>query len=372
MSVLSTAYAKLQSIAQDCFGRIDGYSRFIARNPGKDNFFEALLLLPAILWPESVRSSLRTLSQSAQDPGDGRVVKLKDLLSLFPNATPPTKSKYSTFCRALGALGLGIEPDVRFGGALPFPDDPVAAFPAESIETTSDRYGVAALLLLLASVVASADGDFSEPEAQHLRRQIKEKMDLPDHEQRRLLARMAAYRVKAPSTSGLKQTIEGMNAATRTGVIDFLITLVCADGVVAPTEVKAMERIYSLFGMDVASLYAKLHSLTADPGGVEPTTGQKSGVIQLDKAKIERLKAVSAVGLDTKQLTPSKQPAAIALSWIGSSSTIPCASQLWITIAGKRLPRTLLTLGLSGIVKRKPPLVCHASIWISKCTPRRS
>jgi uncharacterized tellurite resistance protein B-like protein len=204
-------------------------------------------------------------------------------------------------CRALGALGLGIEPDVRFGGTLPSPDDPVAVFLAECVEKTTDGFGIAALLLQLASVVASADGDFSEPEAQHLRRQVEEKMGLPIHEQQRLLARMATYRAKAPSTSWLKPIIEGLKPATRIGVVDFLISMVCADGIVAPAEVKALEKIYAVFGMDAASLYTKLHSLTAQPGGAEPITVQKPGLIQLDKAKIERLIAVSAEV--TKKLT---------------------------------------------------------------------
>jgi uncharacterized tellurite resistance protein B-like protein/predicted nucleic-acid-binding protein len=301
VSVLSTIYAKLQAVAVDCFCQIDGYSRFIARNKGQENSFDALVLLPTTLWPEPMRGAVRALLHTAQELGTAHVVKFEDLLHLLPHAPPLTNSKYIKLCRALGALGLGIEPDVRFGGTLPSPEDPVAVYPSEITEKTTDGFGSAALLLQLASIVASADGDFSEPEAQKLRVQIEELIGLPAAEQQRLLARLATYRVKAPSTSGLKQTIKDLSSSTRSAVVDFLLTLVYADGVIAPAEVKAMESIYALFGMDAASLYTKLHALSAYPEGAEATAVQKTGVIQLDKAKIEHLKAVSAEV--TKKLT---------------------------------------------------------------------
>ncbi len=80
----------------------------------------------------------------------------------------------------------------------------------------------------------------------------------------------------------------------RLGLIDFLLAIVYADGVVTPAEVKAMERIYSLFGMDTAALYTKLHSLGAVPEGGSGVVVQKTGAVQIDRAKVERLRAVSA------------------------------------------------------------------------------
>jgi hypothetical protein len=55
-----------------------------------------------------------------------------------------------------------------------------------------------------------------------------------------------------------------------------------------------MEKIYGLFGMDASLLYTRLHALAAHPGSPVPTAVQRTGPMELDKAKIEQLKAVSA------------------------------------------------------------------------------
>jgi uncharacterized tellurite resistance protein B-like protein len=293
VSVLSTSYSKIESIATDCFCQLDGYSRFVARNKDQVNSLDALVLLPTSLWPEPIRLAIRSLKETAQKLGTAHVVKFGDLLHFFPDGPAPTKSKYIALCRAVGELGIGVEPDVRFGGVLPSSDDPVAVFPSDVTEKTTDGFGVAALLLQLASVVASADGDISEREAQKLRDQVAQNKGLTLFEQQRLLARMATYRSKAPSTSWLKRTIESLDVPMRSGVVDFLLTIAYADGVVAPAEVKALERIYSLFGMDSAVLYTKLHALAAHPESTAATVLQKVGAIQLDKAKVEQLKAAS-------------------------------------------------------------------------------
>jgi uncharacterized tellurite resistance protein B-like protein len=294
VSVLSTIYGKLQTVAINCISQIEGYSRLIARNKGQERSFDAFLQLPAALWPESTTRAISALVETAKEAGTPHTAKFEELLRAFPETPPLTKSKYIAFCRALGTHGIGIEPDIRFGGALPSPNDPIAIFTTVATENASGGFGIAALILQLASVVASSDGDFSDPEAQKLREHIEQNSGLPLSEQQRLLARMATFRAKAATTSGLKRSIDELNSQMRSGIVDFLLALVSADGVVAPGEVKVMEKIYGLFGMDASLLYTRLHALAAHPGSPMPTAIQRTGPMELDKAKIEQLKAVSA------------------------------------------------------------------------------
>ena len=298
VSVLSTTYAKLQSVGSDCFRQIDGYSRFIARHEGQEQSFEALVLLPATLWPDPIKQALCALKEKATERQDAIVFNLGELLRLFPDAASLTKSKYTNLCAALGVLGVGIEPDVRFGGTVPSPDDPVAVFPSDMTEQTTDGFGITALLLQLASFVAGTDGEFSGEEVQKLREHICTQTGLTLPEQQRLVARMATYRTKPPSASSLKRAIEGIDPRTRTAIVDHLLTILHADGVVSPAEVKALEVIYTLIGIDAATLYTKLHTLAVHDEMADPTAARKNGVIQLNTAKIEQLKAVSAAVTD--------------------------------------------------------------------------
>jgi len=94
-----------------------------------------------------------------------------------------------------------------------------------------------------------------------------------------------------------------------------------------------MEKIYSLFGMDTASLYTRLHALAAAPESTTRTPVFKAGVIQLDKAKVEQLKTASAE--ITKRLTvifdsgeADEALAAPKIEALSESTDAPSASTL--------------------------------------------
>lgn len=301
VSVLGTPYSKIEAIAMDCCRQLDAYGRFIARNQGLEKTLEGATLLPAALWPEPARRTILELKEKAETKGTAHVTKFGDLLESFPPGEMSPRSRYAAFCGALAEIGVGIEPDVRFGGAVPSRSDPVAIFADADADSPSEGFGIAALVLQLAAVVATSDGDFVEREAEKIQEGIRSNTRIPESERRRLIARLAVYHRKAPLLSGLKKSIEPLNTETRSEVIDFLIGMVYSDGAVTPGEVKSLEKIYSLFGFDAASLYAKLHGLAAVSDGVPKSETTKVGTIQLDKAKVERLKAVSAEV--TKKLT---------------------------------------------------------------------
>ena len=136
-------------------------------------------------------------------------------------------------------------------------------------------------------------GGSAGPETDKIRHYIEKSDGLDTHGKRRLIARMANYQKEAPSTTGLRATIEKLNSDTRLQVIDFLLTIVYADDVVEPDEVRVMEKIYALFGLDKSALYSRLHGMAATPESEAQTTRTTAGPIKLDQAKIARLKAAS-------------------------------------------------------------------------------
>ena len=94
-------------------------------------------------------------------------------------------------------MGLGMDPDSRLGVELPGPDDPVAVFAARDLEnrsTVSKHFNGAALLLQLASIVASSSEGFSDAEASTILNYLDSEIDLPEWEKQRLAARLAIYR----------------------------------------------------------------------------------------------------------------------------------------------------------------------------------
>lgn len=253
-------------------------------------------------------------------------MKLNELMRLFPDAPAPTRARFTSLCRGLAGLGVGIEPDVRFGGALPGPDDPVAVFASDMSEKTTNGFGITGLLLQLASFVAASGGEFSDAEAKAIRDHIHGRADLTAAEQERLIARMAAYRRKPPSASSLKKAVDAIAPAGRTAVVDLLIAILHPGGFVPPGEVKALETIYRLAGIETGTLYQKLHTLAAQDGGAAVSGVQTDGPIHLNAVRIEQLKAASAAVTDKLRVIFDAGPEEAAPLAKQAAPELPAAS----------------------------------------------
>lgn len=291
VSVLTASYAKLEAVAQECYGQLEAYGRLVTRNKEAAEGFEGLILLPVRLWPAESKAVLEGLRAKASDY---TVCSWGEILELFEKREKLTRSVYMAFCRTLEDAGIGIEPDPRFGTEVPELEEPVALFPEEPGEKLSEAFGAAGFRLRLAAVVASADGDFSVAEAEHLQEEIEGTEALAKRERSRLRARMAVYQKKAPLLTGMKPLIATMSPEERRRATDFLIALVFADRTVAPAEVKVMEKIHSLFGLEPGALYTRLHELSVGGVATKPAIEPlKTGPMQLDAAKVRELRAAS-------------------------------------------------------------------------------
>lgn len=291
VSMMSASYTKLEAVALVCYAQLDAYSRFIGRNKESKNAFGGVILLPVSLWPGEKRAAVEAMrSKAISNP----TCTLRELLAPWGVQEELPRAAYLGLCRTLAGAGLGLEPDPRFGTDIPDLDEQVAFFPGDASEEPSTGFGLAALLLRLASTVAASDGGFSAAEAEKLRQEIESNRALPEAERRRLLARMAIYRIQAPALTGLKSAISGLSSEERQRVTDFLLTLAFVDGSVAPGEVKVMEKIYTLFGLDSATLYTRFHELSAG-GSAAPTSPKQpaAGPIRLDAAKVRQLREAS-------------------------------------------------------------------------------
>ena len=290
VGLLTTSYGKLDSVAVECFKQLDGYSRFLGRKKTEAMSLEAQMLLPPALWPEAKRRALEELKTQATET---KVMKFNELLEAFGQDDEPSRSTYLSFCRVLNAAGIGLEPDPRFGTDVPYSDEPVVIFRTGSADEPGEGFGLASLLLRLSSTLAAADGDFSEPEAERIKKHIESDQRLSRAEKVRLVARLALFRAKAPLLTGLKPTIAALSPEARQQITDFLLSLVYADRDVQPGEVKVMEKIYTMFGLDPGTLYTRLHELSAGPTPTRTETRKTEGPIHLDAAKVKRLRAAS-------------------------------------------------------------------------------
>lgn len=260
VSATTIPIKNLQSLVDECTSELEGYSRFIGRNPGSEHSLDALLQLPISLWPAPVRAEIDSLRSQI---GDGLlVVSFGELSGRLKSAGELTRDKTLGLARALESLQIGIEPDVLGGAKTPKPEDSVVLFATHQEDgsvRSSPAYQAAAVTIGLSHAVAEADGDVSAPELLHLSHQIDSWTHLSAAHRKRLKAYLRLQISQPTPLAIFKNKLEILTDEARRSIAHFLASLAQADGVVAPEEVKLLEKIYKNIGVDTKLLYSDLH-----------------------------------------------------------------------------------------------------------------
>jgi len=308
VTVLSSPMKKLQGVAERCMTQLEAYSRFVGRNPNKAESADALLELPFSLWPEQYRQPLENIRTTIKTADKPLATKFERLQELFPDWHEANRQKYQSLSRALAEAGMGIEPDIKFGGKVPAPNSTVVIFSDEDIQSyrePSPEYGAASLTLHLAVSVSAADGDVGNEERQLLLQQLEDWLHLNESARRRLQAHLRLLMAEPLGTNNLKKRIETLSMNARLAIGEFLAQVAKADDVVTPAEVKLLEKIFKMLGLETQSVYSLLHVSAATPVTVRQSDTVTSGFaipsppkpkesgIELDMGRIAALHAES-------------------------------------------------------------------------------
>jgi hypothetical protein len=352
---------KLQELMDHTCQELDAYSRWIGRTGDSDSP-AALALLPPELAQgregESVRQ-LREWIENRLGTEDSALIEAADLICQWPCQTAGklVRREAENLGRFLGSRGFGLEPDPRFGGAVPAQGPAVLfRFPPE-VERPPDEptveYQGATVLLHLAAAVSAVDGTVTAAEESHLAGHLENALHLEAAERVRLRAHLRWLLAEPPGLAGIKKRIEILPEPHRRSIGQFLITVAGADGSVSAEELKILTKIYGLLGLEAQSVYSDVHALAsaaAPPAAdavtvrpAKPTSGGfalpaapgaaplPGGGIALDlgkvREKILETEKVSSLLGDIFQEEPAA-PAAAAPPPVPAASEAPAAPSL--------------------------------------------
>lgn len=261
ISVLTAPVKKIQALIDQCVIELEPFSRFLGRNPEATNALEGMLLLPPTLWPAAARAKLTSLRTRLN--ANMFALSFGELISLFGGTQVLSKDKAQGLARALHESGIGIEPNLLEGAKTPTAEDMVVLFALDTKalyihETTP--YRAAMLTLQLASSLANADGDFSQAEVKHLSDQINAWHHLTPAHRERLLAHLKLLVIAPVSLTSLKKKIELLDVPSKEAIAAFMATLTQADGIVSPSEVKFLEKLYKTLGVEPKRVFSDLHA----------------------------------------------------------------------------------------------------------------
>ena len=287
---------KLQAIAEWCQDELDAYSRWLGRHADEKGTLSAAAVLPQDLLtlspPAELKELKTTITQAIGTNPLAAVPALEILRGWLPDDGSKQRKKAAVEgARLLDRIGIGVEPDVRFGGRALTRNDEVVVFRlAEGdSEVASPQYGAAAVLVHLAAMVSAADGEVTEREETLLKDRIAEGLHLTRAEQRRLSAYLHWLIRNPPTATGLKKKLEVIPTSQRETIGRFLVSVAWADGHVDPEEVRSLAKIYRTLGLERDAVHQHIHDIHAErdtsPVTVVPGEEGKTYKIPQEKAQ---------------------------------------------------------------------------------------
>ena len=318
----------------------------MGRHPGAAGTAAALALLPPGIERPADAATQALIAWAADSLGaaDRVQVAASELLARWSAASPgsrPGKSEAALLVRVLERHGLGLEPDVRFGGAAPAGAGAgwccSAARPRWSARRAAG-YGVAATLIQLGAAVASADGRVAAAERDFLERRVVAALGLAEDERRRLRAHLLRTLAAPPTPAALRKRASLLPEGQRRSAGELLVALAASDGGIAPAEIELLARLFDLLGLERPEAYSQVDALGDESLTRIRTAGAPAAGYSIpEQPRPEVSRSAGAVVLDPELIKARLAESARAASYLAEIFTDDDTATLAAVPSGDRV-----------------------------------
>ena len=290
VSRLKRPVRQLQEIAEEATQDLDSFSRWVGKHKERESL-GAIAQLPKELARKRQTEDLVDLKgriEATLKDSDIASLPVEDLVTGFPNqrAGSFTSKEATSFAQLLESQGIGVTPDIRFSNVNLMKHQYAAVFRLDMDDAEpSDGYQAATVLLQLGAAVSAADGTISLDEERALEAHLEDALHLSGADRTRLRAYLQWLLVEPPTLNRMKSRLAALEDSDRQLLARFVITIAGADGHVSSDEIKVLNRIYKLLGLDTDQLHSDIHEMASAPP-TRPVT-----VLQLDEPTGHRIPA---------------------------------------------------------------------------------
>lgn len=267
-SILTAPIKKLIQLADECTDMLDSYSRYLGRRDTSKSDIAAILLLPNELESSSSSELLTKFKQWA----DTKIANNNGLVSVsefwsYTGTSLPTKinKKEAELIQNLAEkMGYGVAPDQRYHYAKPLPDGGLVLFNGGHGEyfEASRAFQELGMTLRLGAMVAQIDNNLDKAELNLLHQLIDHDMKLSPTDKLSLHSYLT-WRLNTPSNMvGLKANLGSLGEQEKTAVSHILTRIALADGKVDSSEIKHLEKLYTLLGLDKSLVASDIHQMS--------------------------------------------------------------------------------------------------------------
>ncbi len=355
------ATRELGALVDSVTDALTPYSRWLARTPGGHGSLASTALLPADLL-DLDPGPLRHLLAWANANLDGQfaaVIDASEFSAFWSTADPAgmSRDEAASLALILARAGLGVEPDIRFGGPALAPGPAVLfRLDREAVDVPSPGYLAATTMLHLAAAVALAAGQGSAPTGRTRRERGRSGVDAdgstadgarsgPDDsanaiitglaaevrlsvtERSRLAARLRWLFASGAALPRSDRRISALTAAEREAAGYFLVSVATAGPVLAPETVTALTKAYRLLGLDPDLAYRRLHQRSVGQSGAAPSG---HGVASADGPIVVRRLRAGPPGHQLPRTAPSSgtAPEAAPGALAGAASGVQLSQEV--------------------------------------------
>ena len=280
-SNLKAPVNKLIAIADECTAELDGYSRYLGKPNTSPTDIEAVLLLPDVLGDLGATLGLGEFKKWAADAvlTKSGLVDLEEFwgYTKSPLPTKINKKEAELIQNLAQKAGYGIAPDTRYHHAKASADGKLVLFPEGHGKyfEPSKAFSEMGMALRLGAMVAAIDSHVDKAEINLLAQLIDHDTNLSPVEKRSLRAYLL-WRLNTPSNVlGLKARLRTLGKPEKAAVSRILVSIAMADGRIDPEEIKQLEKLYTLLGLDKALVTGDIHGMSSSKAGLTPTNSQR-------------------------------------------------------------------------------------------------
>ena len=279
---------RLQRLAETVANDLDQYSRWVGRHGDRDSL-GAIAHLPHDLVRQRQSTELHDLVgriELALAGGNMATMPVSELVTAFPSqrADAFSMKEATAFAQLVERLGFGTAPDIRYSKINLTKHKYVAVFRLLGQQSEpSDKYLAATVLLHLGAAVGAADGTVTVDEEHLLETHLEQVLELSIPDRYRLRAHLRWLLIEPPTLNRMKSRLQALTPSDRGLVARFVITVAGADGFVSSDEIKVLNRVYKLIGLNTEQLHRDIHELASTPA-TRPVT-----IIQPDETTSYRI-----------------------------------------------------------------------------------
>lgn len=283
-SNLKAPVNKLIVIADECTTELDAYSRYLAKSDTSQTDIEAILLLPDELSDLGETLGLGKFKKWADEAISTKngLVDFEEFWTYTKLPLPVKINKKETeLIQSLSQkAGYGIAPDTRYHHAKTSADGKLVLFPEGHGKyfEPSKAYSEMGMALRLGAMVAVIDSHVDQAELNLLTQLIDHDTNLSPTEKQSLRAYLV-WRLNTPSNiTGLKPRLEALGETEKAAVSRILVGVAMADGKIDPEEIKQLEKLYTLLGLDKTLVTRDIHGMSSSKASLQPLSSQSEAI----------------------------------------------------------------------------------------------